>query len=452
MIRLLNIPTVILATLLVFSQISQTSVQGQGLFREPKVIPVGQQSARPSTSQTADEVASQVQDFVPQATPETRLRPIAPREGFPTNDRPSGDLSNLGSSVLVPSPNERQNSFRPSIPGDGGEMRPIIPGRTDLRSMIEGSFQDEDTESDIQGPETITQRYPNGKPQLIKQVAQDAEGNYYDHGEWKVLNLQGDTLAKGQFYEGVMDGLWMRYHPQGSGGIFAAKPFNLFKAPFYSTASFSKGELDGVWLLQDAFERKVFEIPYRKGIRHGTAKWWFPNAVVMREVNFKEGLIDGPLREWNDENKLVRYEEFIDGKRIIRQTTFYRPKQRQDENFFLDGKLELSGSDDWWKAQPASFEVTTPRIQHGPALAWYENDQPKMLFCCPYTTLFLASWLLTANPSNIESQYEEHALNKRLDNDVLARVPLSGARPRPSLICVMNFHFFEVSTPSQIRS
>ena len=260
-----------------------------------------------------------------------------------------------------------------------GDMSPITPGRTDLRSIIEGSLQaDEETLPQNAGPEVITQRYPNGKPQLIKQVAQDAEGNYYDHGEWKVLNLEGEVLAKGQFKEGVMDGVWTRLHPPNSDGIFATRPFNLFKGPFTSTATFSEGNLDGIWTLQDAFERKIFEIPYRNGVRHGTATWWFPNAVTMREVTFKNGLIDGPLREWDDQNKLVRYEEFIDGKKIIRHTTFYRPQQRQEENFYLDGKLELTGDDDWWKAQPASFQVTTPRVQHGPASAWYDNDQPKM--------------------------------------------------------------------------
>ncbi len=386
--RSLKKPMHLTLVFLIIASTSATLLDAQELFREPTVPAhvAGQENAKLPVEIQKTSIAkpdnhglkAPTQDspgFVPDAKPQTRLRPIVPRGGVPANNVPTeGVLSPASRGMDQQSVIESAES-RSSY----DEFQPIIPGRTDLRSIVEGTFEENELPpEENSGPEVVTQRYPDGKPQLIKQVAQDAEGNYYNHGDWTLLNRRGQTLAEGQFKEGVMDGLWRRWHPQDGGGIFATRPFDLFKGPFLSTATFSNGELEGMWTLYDNYERKIFEIPYREGIRDGTASWWFPNAVKMREVIFKKGLIDGPLREWNDQNEPVRYEEFIDGKKIIRQTTFYRPKIKQDENYFLDGKLELSGGDDWWQARPAGFQVTGARIQHGPALAWYDNNQPKM--------------------------------------------------------------------------
>ena len=304
--------------------------------------------------------------FVPPASPQTLLRPIIPR---------SVELPGDASLPLT-----NPDVVTPPLDGiDGSSMlQPYMPGRTDLRAMVEGSFDpilDPEPET---GPEIIRQRYPDGKVQLMKQVAQDAEGNYFNHGDWKLFNRRGQILAEGRFSDGRMQGVWQRWHPAGSGGIFTTEPFNQFKGPFLSTANFTDGELNGDWKLTDHFEREIFTIPYRNGQRHGTATWWHPNGSKMREVVFVDGIIDGALREYDENNKLVRYDEFIEGKKIVRQTSFYRPKQKQDENFYLDGKLVMNGKDDWWEASPAAYQFTGTRTQHGPTFSWHNNGQPKM--------------------------------------------------------------------------
>ena len=322
-----------------------------------------------------------VDGFVPPASGQPPLQSINPQpvtNSFPTGDPASG---RMGTEPAALSPELlRQRSLRPGIELDSdGKLQPLIPGRTDLRSAIENLDNwAEETHESTEGPEVIWQNYPDGTPQLMRHMAQDKEGNYYNHGDWKLFNRQGQILAQGQFYDGVMDGVWKRWHPQSAEGIFATKPFNLFRGPFLSTASFSKGELDGIWVLQDNFERKIFEIPYRNGVRHGTATWWYPSSMKMREVNFKDGLMDGALLEWDEQDKLVRRDEYFGGKKIIRQMSYYRPKYKESENYYLDVKLEPGGSDDWWQAKPAGFVPTGARLQHGPALSWYDNGQPKM--------------------------------------------------------------------------
>lgn len=262
----------------------------------------------------------------------------------------------------------------PQLPGESEEEIPRgirTPGRfgNNLDSNERNSRR-----------EVIVQRYADGKPQIEREVVQDADGNFVNDGFWRVLSNTGErnVIASGRYRMGVMDGVWQRQHTADSSGLFQTKPFSLFKSPFLSSATFSNGKLDGMWTLADAYERKIFEIPYRKGQRSGTATWWYPSLNKMREVTFIDGVIDGKLLEWDEQNKLTREEEFVSGQKVIRNVTFYRPKQKESENFYLDPKLTTDGEDNWWEAKPAPLVTNGTRLQHGPAVAWYDNGLPKM--------------------------------------------------------------------------
>lgn len=209
-------------------------------------------------------------------------------------------------------------------------------------------------------------------------MVENENGNFFNDGFWRVKSQAGKIIAEGQYRSGVMHGSWQRQHTSESSGLFATKPFSLFQSPFLSSVTFQNGKLDGMWTLTDAYQRKIFEIPYRNGKRHGTAIWWYPALNKMREVTFKDGLLDGKLLEWDEQDKLTRDEEFYAGKRVIRNVTFFRPKQKKAESFFLDAKLETKGDDNWWDAEPAPLMTVGEKVQHGPAAAWYDNGLPQM--------------------------------------------------------------------------
>ena len=267
----------------------------------------------------------------------------------------------------------------PATPGVQSNQR-TISEEPQLRRIIEGESNEllPSPIRTLSGIEIIRQRYPDGKVQIERQVAQDNSGNYYNDGFWKLYNRSGQILAEGQFVKGIMNGFWKRWHPANGGGIFSTYPYNQFQGPFLSTTTFNNGKLEGVWTIHDRQKRKIFEIPYQDGKRHGTAAWFNPQGTRVREVTFYQGLIDGSLKEWNSQQKLVKHDEFISGKKILRHTTFYRPQQRESENYYLEPRLELNGTDDWWTAKPADYQPVGSRIQHGPAFAWHDNNQMKM--------------------------------------------------------------------------
>jgi antitoxin component YwqK of YwqJK toxin-antitoxin module len=228
------------------------------------------------------------------------------------------------------------------------------------------------------GTEIVRQRYPDGKIQVEREVVQDDVGNYQNHGWWKLYNKSGQVIGDGIFERGLMEGPWKRLHAAAEGGIFGGKPFDLFQGPFLSTATFEQGKLSGVWQIYDRNQRKIMEITYVGGKRHGPATWWYPDGVKMREMSFRNGMLDGKLLEWDAKNKLVRDEEFVEGRRISIVTTEHAPGRKKTQIQSLEAKLVLTQPDDWWEAKPASYETEGTAYQHGPFMAYYENGQLEM--------------------------------------------------------------------------
>lgn len=348
-----------------------SSVQSQGQFREPTIPQPMTADGQPIDTRqpgrfglNSNLTSSQSENFgVRQSTslPQTGVELSSPPNDFVRPRSGSSQLDNQDPGTL-----ESVEGME-SYSDDNLEQTGRVP---DLSRF--------ENRQSTGGLEVIVQRYPDGKPQIEREVAQDDEGNFYNHGFWKVYSKKGNVIAQGQYRNGEMDGLWERQHNKESSGLFSTKPFSLFQGPFTSTATFKNNTLDGMWTLTDYYERKIFEVPYTDGQRDGTATWWYPTMNKMREVTFENGTIDGKLLEWDEQNKLTRDETFLEGKKIIREVTFYRPKQKETEKFYLDGKLEIEGQDNWWDAQPAPIVSAGKKLQHGRTLSWYDNGLPKM--------------------------------------------------------------------------
>ncbi len=343
------------------------------------------------------DVAARTQDFRPPNIPgaSESFSPLAGSQIQGTDRTQEFDRSvpDSTSSGFVPKATQNGLGLVPVRPRGGRisneELQQLRPeyaqerteeDRRILELLRSGNFADASPDNvSEREPQIITQRYPDGKVQLQRRVAQDSDGNYFNDGPWQLFNRQGELVASGQFANGVMDGTWERWHAAGSGGMFQTNPFTEFEGPFVSTATFSNGKLEGVWVINDRHQRKIVEVPYTQGKRNGTATWWHPNSQRMRSMNFKDDLLDGPLLEWDDKDQLVRNDEYIAGQKVIRLTSFFRPQQKSSETFFLDGQLTLAGSDNWWDAEPAEYKQNGAKSQHGPTVAWHTNGQRKMV-------------------------------------------------------------------------
>ena len=251
---------------------------------------------------------------------------------------------------------------------------------TTPRLRIDGmkAIESANREFDSRSHEIVRERYPDGSVKIVRTIAQDAEGNYYNDGGWLMYDRQQRPIASGTFVRGAMEGDWERVHEVGSGGLFSQSPFNLYSGPFLSRANFVRNKIDGVWSISDKSGKVICTITYQDGERNGLASWFYPDGKPMRKATFENGVPDGFVLQWDQQGKQLLKEQFVDGRKVIRKKTTFANQTLASERVFQDRKLMPQGTDNWWAAKPATFARDGEQLQHGPVSEWYPNRQPKM--------------------------------------------------------------------------
>jgi antitoxin component YwqK of YwqJK toxin-antitoxin module len=223
--------------------------------------------------------------------------------------------------------------------------------------------------------ELIRERYPNGKVRIERGVTQDDQGNYVNHGPWKMWDVQGTLIADGQFRIGQRHGPWNRWYRVGEVSLFNEAPYNQFQGPFISQATFENGRLHGIWTIFDSKQQKISEIEYADGVRNGMATWWYANGRKMQEFVYREGAIDGELLQWDANAKLIVRDTYQTGRKLAAKVNYHTGGQKKSEGLYLYAQLIVESADDWWSAKPAVYTQQGKDERHGPWIAWHPNGQ-----------------------------------------------------------------------------
>jgi antitoxin component YwqK of YwqJK toxin-antitoxin module len=261
------------------------------------------------------------------------------------------------------------------------QQRPLQMPETFENSLIDNGRQNEPAH--IQGAngdevEIVRERYPDGKVRIERQVTQDPQGNYVNHGAWKMLTPNGEVSAEGQYNMGQRVGLWIRWHARNDSQVFNEFPFNRFDAPFKSQANFVDGALDGDWLISDANDRKVMQISLKAGQRHGPAITWLPTGKTFRQATYDQGVPVGDVLEVNNRTgELVRADSYVDGRKVITQTTYHsgNKQKKKSENMYLAATTVQQSPDEYWNFRLAKYTSEGKDLKHGPSKAWYPNGR-----------------------------------------------------------------------------
>jgi antitoxin component YwqK of YwqJK toxin-antitoxin module len=225
--------------------------------------------------------------------------------------------------------------------------------------------------------EVIHERYPNGAVKIERHVAQDAEGNYFNHGPWTYWDQQGRLIAAGEFRQGKRHGRWVREFKANEGELFQLPLFKQFTAPFASEATFVNGQLHGSWEIYDFNRRHVSSWEFKNGKRHGQSVWFHPTGKPMRQAEFNEDAPVGVLREWDANGKLTADQRYINGYRLAVQTEWFAPQQKKTEGSYLFARDITRATFDWWRgiARVATTGKDGQDERHGSWAAWDRNGQ-----------------------------------------------------------------------------
>jgi antitoxin component YwqK of YwqJK toxin-antitoxin module len=174
-------------------------------------------------------------------------------------------------------------------------------------------------------------------------------------------------------------GLWTRWHGRNESQVFNEFPFERFKAPFMSQATFADGQMDGEWLITDASERKVMQIALKSGKRNGPAITWLPTGKTYRQATYDQGVPVGDVLEIsNKTGELVRADSYIDGRKVVTKTTYYTTRdKKKTENMYLASTTTEQTPDDYWNFRLATYRSDGKDLKHGAAKAWYASGKPQ---------------------------------------------------------------------------
>ena len=65
---------------------------------------------------------------------------------------------------------------------------------------------------DAEAVETVRERYADSATKISRQVIQDADQNYVNHGMWTSWNQRGEKLSQGEFRLDKRHGRWARFY------------------------------------------------------------------------------------------------------------------------------------------------------------------------------------------------------------------------------------------------
>jgi antitoxin component YwqK of YwqJK toxin-antitoxin module len=237
--------------------------------------------------------------------------------------------------------------------------------------------------------EVVRERYPDGKVKIERQVTLDNEGNYVNHGTWKVFSPTETVIAEGQYDLGKRIGSWTRWLGKNDSPIFGQAPFNRFKPPFASQAVFTNGVMDGEWMVVDADNNKMLQVSLSNGKRNGLVLTYLPTGKVFRQASYDQGVPVGDVLEADAKTgELKRVATYIDGRRIVTKTAFYknntkqrRPQdkkaleQKKSEEMYLAATTVEKKADNFWNVELAEYATEGEDIHHGPSKMWFASGK-----------------------------------------------------------------------------
>jgi antitoxin component YwqK of YwqJK toxin-antitoxin module len=257
-----------------------------------------------------------------------------------------------------------------------------IPVTTPLEAAPLTSEESADAAAEDSGAgiDVIRERFPDSKVKIERHVTQDAEGNFYNHGLWTQWDEKGRLVGSGEYRYGKRNGRWNRWYGSTEAAMLNGPLYKDFVAPFAAEATFEDGVLHGVWTIYDSKNHKVCEWSFDHGDRSGKSVWYYPNGQKRREVDYRANEIDGEIKEWGSDNKVVVSEKYIDGRRLAPQVDYYSPGQKRDEGWILYGREITKANYDFWNGVATIQVVGTdgPNQRQGLWTWWHQNGQKKM--------------------------------------------------------------------------
>ena len=106
--------------------------------------------------------------------------------------------------------------------------------------------------------------------------------------------------------------------------------------------------------------------------------WWHANGRKMREIEYRDGDIDGQLIEWGPEGAVLLKETYQAGRKLAEKTSNYPDGSKKSQGMYLFAKDVEKTPDDWWNCKLVTTTKTGKDEKHGPWTTWHSNGQRQL--------------------------------------------------------------------------
>lgn len=181
------------------------------------------------------------------------------------------------------------------------------------------------------------------KAQKLNQ--KDANGNR--HGPWKKLYTNGKTRYTGQFQNGKEVGVFKFYSITSAGKPISTKTYvnDTASVKFYSEFGILKSEGKmvgkkriGKWVYYFPNAKPLAEEIYKDGELDGLLKNYYSNGNVAQETHYSKGKKNGTSKTFTDSAILIEKVFYKDGE-LDGKATFYDIKGAiKEEGMYQKGK------------------------------------------------------------------------------------------------------------------
>ena len=177
--------------------------------------------------------------------------------------------------------------------------------------------------------------------------------------------------------------------------------------PFVSQATFENDKLNGFWTIYDGKLKKISQWRFVDGKRHGLSVWWHTNGRKMREIEFRDGDIDGSLIEWGPEGAVLLKESYQAGRKLAQKTSTYKDGKKKSEGMYLFAKDTEKSPDDWWNCKLETTVKTGKDEKHGAWTAWHASGQRQLEGTYEHDVqVGLFTWWHANGQKNLEGRYD----------------------------------------------
>jgi antitoxin component YwqK of YwqJK toxin-antitoxin module len=194
----------------------------------------------------------------------------------------------------------------------------------------------------------VQDKYEDGTVRIDREVLKLSDDQLVNHGVFTEYYPNGQKFAEGSYKNGVHDGSWTFWHDNGQvcktvtfRDGRADGTWEVFRADGTLQAKRTyKGNLrDGEWVMYHPDGKTVRLVDtYASGVREGPSRLYYPNGQMQREMIFKNNLIDGVMTEWDESGRKLAEVNFTAGQRHGK-FILYQPDGTTVEQMYENGRL-----------------------------------------------------------------------------------------------------------------